>query len=203
MFNPLKRPILEILEQRLKQDGGVIKEYDLHSTLGGDAFAEFIKDCSWDLGTFRKHFLVMNALYELHEELLSQNIFLHISALEIQLKKKLSQAPLTTSNGIFIDSGFSKLSSYYRNWDNFYQVNDKDVAQLLQQFWNTFLANEEKASSLANLELKVDANWSEIQQQYRRLCQKHHPDKGGDALRFIQIKQAYENLKRSSCFNQI
>lgn len=189
MHNPLKRPILDIL----KNTSSGLKEYELHRLLGGEAFKAFIKDCDEQVILFRKHFLVMNALYELHEELLQEGIYLQISALDIQLKK-LSQ-PSLKSTLPKEDSGFNKLSRYYRNWENFWKTERKDVAELLQLFWKKYLASEEKEQALKVLELDDDASWPEIQQQYRRLCQQHHPDKGGDSIFFIEIKQAYDNLK--------
>jgi len=189
MHNPLKRPILEIL----KNSSEPLKEYELHSTLGGAAFAQFVENCSNELGLFRKHFLVMNALYELHDELLHDGIYLHISALHIQLKEVNPSDSLVKI--LSTDITFQKLSQYYQNWQHFNKTNDKDVSVLLQQFWNKFLANEEKAQSLACLELTEEASWSDIQRRYKQLCQQHHPDKGGDSLYFVEIRQAYDNLK--------
>ena len=189
MHNPLKRPILEIL----KNTRGGLKEYELHKILGGDAFAQFVNNCSDNVILFRKHFLVMNALYELHVELIEQGLYLYISALDIHLQgiSEHNQANQTLST----DTGFAKLSQYYRNWDNFNKADDKNVASLLQAFWKKFLANEEKELALTCLGLESGASWVEIQNQYRHLCQQHHPDKGGDALYFIEIRQAYDNLK--------
>ncbi|MCW8932717.1 MAG: molecular chaperone DnaJ [Gammaproteobacteria bacterium] len=189
MHNPLKRPILEILKESSKP----LKEYDLHTILGGAAFAEFIDNCSLDLSLFRKHFLVMNALYELHDELLSEGIHLHISALAIYLEEVVQTIP--EEKALSTDTGFQKLSEYYQDWQHFNKTNDNDVSNLLQQFWKKFLANEEKAQSLNCLELEESANWPEIQQKYKQLCQLHHPDKGGDSLYFLEIRQAYDNLK--------
>ncbi len=193
MHNPLKRSILEIL----RESSEPLKEYDLHTTLGGCAFAQFVENCSNELSLFRKHFLVMNALYELHDELLSEGIYLQISALHIQLKKvnKKVRPSSCSVKALSADITFQKLSEYYQNWQHFNKTNDDDVSSLLQQFWKKFLANEEKAQSLACLELTEEASWSDIQQRYRQLCQQHHPDKGGDSLYFIEIRQAYDNLK--------
>lgn len=38
------------------------------------------------------------------------------------------------------------------------------------------------------------ANAEEIKRAYRRLASQHHPDKGGDKLRFQEIQKAYETL---------
>lgn len=189
MHNPLIRPILDIL----KNTHEPLKEYELHKLLGGDSFAQFVHDCSEELILFRKHFLIMNALYELHEELLAQGLYIHISALDIRLIKINDER--SNTQAISKETGFEKLSDYYRNWDNFAKTSGKEVSELLQSFWTRFLANEEKSLALDCLQLGSTATWPDIQQQYRRLCQQHHPDKGGDALYFLEIRQAYDNLK--------
>jgi len=199
MHNPLKRSILAILKEAEEP----LKEYDLHSTLGGSAFAHYAEhdidnNSSTDLILFRKHFLVMNALYALHDELLPQGLYLHISALAIQLKKM----PLSNNKkqDLNTDTAFHNLSGYYQDWQNFEQTNENDVNDLLQQFWTKFLAGEEKQQSLTclglyNKEQDNDFSWPDIHKRYKYLCQRHHPDKGGDELYFIEIRQAYDNLK--------
>jgi len=44
------------------------------------------------------------------------------------------------------------------------------------------------------LGVAIDASAEEIKQRYRTLAQLHHPDKGGDAELFKQIKLSYEIL---------
>lgn len=44
------------------------------------------------------------------------------------------------------------------------------------------------------LGLGADATWNEIKKAWRRLVMEHHPDRGGDAARFIQVQAAYEVL---------
>ncbi|MCU7836579.1 MAG: DnaJ domain-containing protein [gamma proteobacterium symbiont of Taylorina sp.] len=195
MKNPLKRAIIEVL----RNAHSPIKEYELHEILGGNAFEQFVVGCSQDLQLFRQHFIVMNALYELHHELLPQNIFLHISALDISIR----QVPIGSrySNNkeliseFYTNEGFNRLSDYYLNWDNFNKTNDKDVEKLLNNFWQNYLIYNEHDDSLACLKLTAPCTWLEIKQKYRELCQKYHPDKGGDKLYFLQIRQAYDNLK--------
>ena len=44
------------------------------------------------------------------------------------------------------------------------------------------------------LDLDESASKAEIKDSYRRLAQKHHPDKGGKEEVFLEIKVAYETL---------
>jgi curved DNA-binding protein CbpA len=39
-----------------------------------------------------------------------------------------------------------------------------------------------------------DATAKQIKAAYRKMAQTHHPDKGGDSLRFVEIQQAYDTL---------
>jgi DNA-J related protein/DnaJ domain len=195
MNNPLKRPILHLLQQTLQP----LKEYELHDLLGNEAFAEFVTGCENDLRLFRQHFMVMNALYSLYEELLEQGLLLHISALSIYIESPDSSVSenydLCTAATISRE-GFQRLSHYYQNWDNFDKTSYSDVQQLLNQFWKKYLQLDEQQKSLDCLGLKKGSDWIKIKQHYRLLCQKHHPDKGGDKLYFLEIRQAYDNLKQ-------
>jgi len=38
------------------------------------------------------------------------------------------------------------------------------------------------------------ASDKEIKTAFRKLAAKHHPDKGGDSKKFVEIKEAYETL---------
>ncbi len=189
IHNPLKRAILTILKEA-KQP---IKEYELHTMLGGLAFSQFTRNCSAELVLFRKHFLVMNALYTLHDELFKQGLYLQISALNIIIKKM--NGGQNKAHALHTDCTFRKLSHYYQNWNNFDKTSEQEVNTLLNTFWKHFLLHDEKHQSLASLELAENSNWTDIQKKYKQLCQQHHPDKGGNAVYFLEIRQAYDNLK--------
>ena len=48
---------------------------------------------------------------------------------------------------------------------------------------------------LEKLGLSAFASFEDIKKKFRLLAMRHHPDRGGDAERFIDIMEAYENLK--------
>ena len=54
--------------------------------------------------------------------------------------------------------------------------------------------SEDKLYLYDILNIDENASKAEIKDAYRRLAQKHHPDKGGDEEVFVEIKVAYETL---------
>ena len=87
------------------------------------------------------------------------------------------------------------LRSYYTDWQNFLQASESQVNKLLDQFWRLYSLQEKTVDAYQVLDLPVKAPWSEVQKSYRKLAAQHHPDRGGNALRFIAIRQAYEILR--------
>lgn len=52
------------------------------------------------------------------------------------------------------------------------------------------------------LGIKRDASPDEIKKAYRKLASQHHPDKGGDKIKFQEVQKAYETLGDDSKRNQ-
>ena len=186
--NPLINPILDVL----KSETQGLSEYELIGRLTRQDHT-IKKDALKDvLGLFRTHFLVMNALYQLQQQLLSNRLYLSISAQRIQLTS-ISES---TANDSIIQGSDSGLRSYYLDLKNLTDTTEQDVNLLLDDFWSHYLALDERAECLARLDLDDDASWREIQHQYRRLAGSAHPDKGGDSTSFIAIHEAYRTLAR-------
>ena len=47
------------------------------------------------------------------------------------------------------------------------------------------------SEAFAKLGLLEDAAPDEIRKRYRELCMVHHPDRGGNAVAFDEVRQAY------------
>lgn len=186
--NPLIIPILEIL----KNTRDNISEYDLICKLEQQGFVYPVKDESYDMTMFKKHFMTMNALYYLQMELISEGYYLLITPLKIKIGI-INQATecMTLAN----EAEF-KLRDYYLDWRHFDKTTPQDVEKLLTDFWKKYFSLEKKQQALATLCIDADVSWDKIQQSYRRLARKHHPDKGGDHSVFIEIREAYEILRR-------
>jgi len=187
MNNPLIPDILSLLQ---KQAFG-LSEYELMQYLiEHDVFSGIADE--GQLALFQKHFITMNALYELQHQLWQdEEIYLEVSPLNIHLA--ISSESIT-EHALEI-SETKKLSEYYRDWENFEETSEEDVIDLLSGFWQRFASLDKREEAFEVLELDVDSAKQQIVESYRRLATIHHPDKGGDQEMFIRIRQAYEILK--------
>ncbi len=198
--NPL---VLTILNE-LRQSDESLSLYKLIKILEkqGYVLADQEVDESSQMMLFRKNFVVMNALYQLKLNLIDSGFNLFISSLKIQLIPELNidtLAPAVRSSDVQADAA---LSDYYLNWDNFYLTDEQGVEKLLSGFWNCFTkyhqshhVDDKRLDSLQVLGLESSASWKDIQQAYRQLITVYHPDKGGDSLKFIKIREAFLILK--------
>jgi len=199
--NPLALCVLGIL----KNSQSHISLYQLIKILeqSGYDLDQSSDSTSQELKLFRKNFVVMNALYSLRKDLNGSGYYLVISSLMIQV---ISDSE-NDSNSLIIQHNedekvYQSLSDYYLNWDNFHQTDEQDIASLLTQFWNRYKEydqqNDEvdkRLDSMQLLGLQSTASWKDIQHAYRQLVTVYHPDKGGNSLKFIKIREAYLFLK--------
>lgn len=190
MKNPLVGPILAIL----KNHPNGMSEFDILKELK-DQLPEFntlAKDVN--LLLFRQHFLIMNALYQLQSSLWQEeNLMLSICATRIHL---LSTTQIQLSETTTLsDSIDAKLAAYYLDWSEYEKTDINEVSRLLNSFYKGISLHGDRDSALKTLEIE-DNNPSkaDIKQQYRKLAQQHHPDRGGNQDIFIDLRQAYEYL---------
>ena len=186
--NPFKASVLTLI----KTSPMGLSEYDLIQRLQEHDEAFVFDGENPNLALFRKHFLVMNALYQLQTELFAQGMYLSISPLDIRLESVESSAV----SALPTDNAAAPLRAYYLDWENFSQTSHADVEFMLNRFTERYLAIDERLEALQTLELSADAPWENIKQAYRRLAALNHPDKGGDPARFRAIRGAYEILMR-------
>lgn len=145
-----------------------------------------------ELTLFKKHFLIMNTLYKLqdfyHRE---QGNTLLISATKIEFAEYTAG---TSSKHLSPESSNAKLKAYYLDWSNLVDMDQESVEKLLDDFWSKFFALDERKEALELLGLASTASEKEIKSKFKYLAAQHHPDRGGDAETFIQIRLAYETL---------
>jgi len=186
-LNPTVKAIKNILDSSCEQKSlyQLIVEIQLDKM---DCLAE-----NADVKRFQQNFIVMNALYQLTDIYVKESKQLCISAIAIYVM------PATVSSAIAVlnNAGDAKLKNYYLDWTNYKNTNAQDVYNLLNAFWQRYSRSRynNKDKALADLGLANKAKQKEITQQYKKLANQHHPDKGGDKQQFIKIKKAYDALK--------
>lgn len=185
MLHPNLMPwITCILDQH--PDG--LSEHELIMYLCQEPYQLFDREQLKDpLALFQLHFVLFHGLYLLRQQgHLEEKYHLEISALKIQ---KLRYSPGENNLGQ-VDS----LAEYYLDLSQLEKTDKADVDNLLQNFWQRYLSNDQHTDALAVLELEHPADLKTIKQQYRRLANQHHPDKGGDGETFAKINEAKEIL---------
>ena len=185
--NPLIIPILDILKVATDKIG----EYDIICKLEEQGIVFPVDDDSYNVAMFKKHFMTMNALYHLQQDLFEEGYYLNITALDISIE------PIgeTTGQQFLMDAVDHKVRDYYLDWRHYNSTGEEEIDELLSSFWKMYASLDKQADALAVLELNSDASWENVKQNYRRLVLEHHPDKGGKDARFIEIREAYEILK--------
>jgi len=199
--NPLILTILNALKDT-EESLGLYELMKILEDTGYDLERSAEED-STNMKVFRKNFVVMNALYQLKADLIDSGYSLYVSSLKIELideSQIIEQSLSIDSNEDFVTD--EALSAYYLNWDNFTSTDDLGVEALLKSFWNSYTdyhkwhhQDDKRLDSLQVLGLESSASWNDIQQTYRQLIKVYHPDKGGDSLKFIKIREAYLILK--------
>jgi len=181
-------PILKILRG---SEGG-ISEHQLITALGRELDSFSQQGLSHSLALFQCHFLVMNALYQLQQEVAKGHLYLHISALDIYLQP-MGEAGDQALADIEVQQS---LREYYLDYSNLEGTSEAEVEQMLNGFWRRYLAADKQLEAFNALGLDENAKWPAIQQSYRRLVREHHPDKGGSTEKFMAVREAYEVLAR-------
>ena len=190
MLNPLIDEIFELIIS-----GQVWQVHTLAAKLKDQATISTL-DSSPERDLFKRNFLIMNALYQLQQQLLPQQHLL-ISTLHIELVSEASSPQLQVSEA---------LRDYYLDWQNF-ETSSADIDELLTQFWQRFahikqpqakLNSEQRVQLLQRWQLTDEYTIKDVQKRWRQLAIKHHPDKAaGNAEQFKVLKSEYEQLKAS------
>jgi len=185
--NPYIIPVLKLLQQSPQG----LSEYELMQQLD-----RLLGDAENDAGLssldlFKKHFMLMNALYRLRDELAIESMWVQISPLLIQLE------PLVHAQGeeLSVNTADASLQAYYLDWRNLQETGADELENMLDGFWQHYHAGDKRAQALLVLGLDGDARWVQIKRRYHQLITEHHPDKGGDADLFVEIRKAFETLR--------
>lgn len=188
MNNPLCEPIFKLLIDK--------KQFKINSLFEElqklDALSP-LDDCvNKDL--FKKNFLIMNALYQLQQQLEAEHCHLTISTLHIALE---------SSNPNML-AMHDSLRDYYLDWSN-YDTSLAEIEALLNSFWQSYSSPLSQHNAKIDLE-KLSPLWSlpdeftlpMLQKRWRVLALGHHPDRpGGDISTFQRLEAEYQALRCS------
>lgn len=189
----MSNPFFTFILQYLSAHPGGVSEYQLLKHCEQTGLFDHVTSRG-DLQLFHKHFLLMNALYQLQHRLWQEeHLWLTISALQIQLQSAAQRYSTTHEPAA---QAHGPLAEYYLDWTNYQDADEQSVAQLLADFWQQFYHPHARDQALAQLHIEPGtATPALIRRQYQRLALRHHPDRGGNPERFIAIRQAYELLR--------
>lgn len=172
----------------IHSSGGVTSEYHLLSFVEKQ-HAEFFKPLGQFPSLYKKHFYLFHHLYRIRDEMLETDQSLAITSLELRICPRMSdRSELTETDA---------LRDFYLDRENL-NLTDDQVSNMLNDFWQKYLAIDEKASAikLMGLEKNKELDLSVIKKRYNQLALQYHPDKGGKERHFIELKFAYNHLKR-------
>ena len=197
----IHNPLLPLVKTIVCDSSIRYSEYEILKKLTAlGVFTQLDGDASSVL--FQKHFLLMNALYQLRDECIAQNLgVVYISVLSIQYVPRIKQnltAGLLDNTVLLDDKGANeKLRTYYLNMNNL-ATSAANIHTMLTDFWRKFakwqaqVPNDVLNKSFQELGIDSSASFEHVQKTYRTLVAKHHPDRGGEAKKFIAIRHAYE-----------
>ncbi|NVK25119.1 MAG: DnaJ domain-containing protein [Gammaproteobacteria bacterium] len=202
MINPkLDDAILKLL------DDSSLSEFELIKALQSPPFQIFNQHVFEDeMSLFQTHFAVYNTLFRLRDLGREHKLF-DIDILPTKITKTyITKSGESTSEHSKIlpsdEPETEKLREYYLDWNNFHQTTHENLQDMLTNFWKKVtthinqpqLEQAEQSELLNILELQQLPSETKLKTHFRKLCLKHHPDKGGDHKKFQQILFAYQTL---------
>ena len=187
--NPLKAEILSFLHQNPKGT----TEYEIIKLLEEKLYFSDLAD-EEELALFQKHFITMNALYQLQISMWeSDRVYLDITSVRVSIIESYAD----TSSGASELVECAAVREYYLDWDNYKNTDQEEVLRMLNGFWEMFYNQDKVYSAYEALDLCQSEPFDVVKKQYRKLAVKFHPDKGGDKADFIALRKAYEIIKQS------
>lgn len=197
--------LLDVLAILISENPMGFSEHQLLNLLQKPPHNFFAPDALRDpLVLFQTHFLLFHCLYQLRGQWYQQGRgLLEISALSIKLELRTNcqqqQENTLEQSDMPQLLVADPLAQYYLDWSHFTSTKSQDVEALLTSFWQKVFVptgSESIQQALILMELESPIPTRELKVQYRRLAQRHHPDKGGDSDRFKKICQAFHQLKQ-------
>lgn len=178
------------VEEVLSDAGEGISEFDLLRRVGShECFQCLVEDGRDQLGLFQRHFLLFHVLYRLQHQAW-EDAASHVE-ISPQCIRRLPYRP-----GLSALQMRDPLSQYYLDLENLAATSQEDVRQMLNSFWERYLAGEGREDALAVLKLKEPVTRAAIEKRYREMAARHHPDRGGDVAKQAEINKAVGILRQ-------
>merc|ERR1712166_929907 len=114
-----------------------------------------------------------------------QDATVHVDGEDITLKEAL--------RNVLKSPEFSKLIQSI--WDLYRDVQEKGWDEAFQDLLETLDVDGE-THSYKVLGLESGCTMAEVKKAYRKLAMVHHPDKGGDQAKMVEVTEAYDTLKK-------
>jgi hypothetical protein len=193
-FNDIEVMLFEHLTHLLKQQQYCVDEYSLVKYLdAAGIFAKLtIKETT--LGLFVKHFTIRRCLYQ--QQMSFEKIGFRLKCDLMRFTLQPLPATATQSPALITDrSSEALLAEFYGDINTLLNANSDGINKLIAEFWIQYEAYSRADEAYDILGIPKASSWQVVQQAYRKLAAKYHPDRGGDAALFIQVTTAYDRLK--------
>ncbi|MCP1676798.1 hypothetical protein J2T57_003971 [Natronocella acetinitrilica] len=138
---------------------------------------------------FRSHFLLFHRLYRLDEDLRRQTgegVEVHCLRVRL-LAPPGDDGPAEAS----VPAAADPMRAYYLDLANMDGVDAAQVEAMISDFWRRLSTpDDRRGAALEVLGLGSNVDAAAIKRQYRRLVQRHHPDRGGETATLQKINEA-------------
>jgi len=137
------------------------------------------------LSLFQAHFVLFHCLYRLRDRLAEGGEGLRIHCLDIGIEPVREGGAV---DGLL--ATHDPLRAYYLDLAQLETMDAAAVEALLGEFWSQLGRDQQREQALEVLELADPVDADTIRRQYRRMAQRHHPDRGGDTAKLQRINAA-------------
>ncbi|WP_018865278.1 DNA-J related domain-containing protein [Thioalkalivibrio sp. ARh3] len=184
--SPVDTALLERVLEALREYPRGCTEHELIARLRDQGGEPFAAACLQEpLSLFQTHFVLFHCLHRLRDTLVEQGEWLRIHCLDIGIE------PLPVADtGSSLPARADPLRAYYLDLRRLEGMDAAAVEALLGEFWSHLARDQRRGQALEVLGLEDPVDAAAIRQQYRRLAQRHHPDRGGDTATLQRINAA-------------
>ncbi|WP_018882453.1 MULTISPECIES: DNA-J related domain-containing protein [unclassified Thioalkalivibrio] len=185
---PVAAALLESVLECLRARPSGLTEHALIAQLRDAGVAPFAAARLREpLSLFQTHFLLFHCLYRLRDGLLPQGEWVRIHCLDIGIEPTEGGSRPGAAG---LPAPHDPLRAYYLDLTQLERMDAAAVEALLGEFWARMGRDERRDQALAVLELADPVDADTVRHQYRRMAQRHHPDRGGDTATLQRINEA-------------